>query len=159
MTARLSRDMAEDVVSSVVDVLGERAGEAAWHGGCLALAELARRGYLLPSALPRVVPLLLAALVYDRRHGRCSVGRQVRDAACYLCWALARAYDPPDLAPHVARIAPSLLTVAIFDREINVRRAASAAFQVAFLHALPYLFQLFAGLGECRTTRHFPTWH
>ena len=52
-----------------------------------------------------------------------------RDAACYVCWAFARAYDPGVLAPHVASIANGLLIVACFDREVNCRRAASAAFQ------------------------------
>ena len=52
-----------------------------------------------------------------------------RDAACYVCWAFARAYDPKVLQPHVASIASGLLIVSCFDREVNCRRAASAAFQ------------------------------
>ena len=36
---------------------------------CLALAELARRGLLLPSRLGSVVPVVLAALRYDVRRG------------------------------------------------------------------------------------------
>jgi hypothetical protein len=41
--------------------------DTAWHGGCLALAELARRGLLLPDTLPEVVPIVQKALAYDVR--------------------------------------------------------------------------------------------
>uniref|UniRef100_A0A8C5C847 Tubulin-specific chaperone D n=1 Tax=Gadus morhua TaxID=8049 RepID=A0A8C5C847_GADMO len=101
----------------------------AWHGGCLALAELGRRGLLLPSRLANVVPLILKALTYDEKRGACSVGSNVRDAACYVCWAFARAYEPPELTPFVSQIASALLITTVFDRSVNCRRAASAAFQ------------------------------
>ena len=50
--------------------------DTAWHGGCLALAELARRGLLLPGRLPELAPLMASALHYDLRRGahRCSPG-------------------------------------------------------------------------------------
>ena len=51
------------------------------------------------------------ALKYDVRRGAHSVGAHVRDAACYLCWAFARAYAPEVMAPYVAQLAPGLLTV------------------------------------------------
>lgn len=100
-----------------------------YSGACLAVAELAKRGLLLPYRLEHLVPLLLKALVYDEMKGYMSVGQNIRDSACYVCWAFARAYDPKDLQPFVKRIATGLLIVTVFDREINCRRAASAAFQ------------------------------
>lgn len=52
-----------------------------------------------------VVKVVLKALVYDELRGNFSVGAHVRDSACYVCWSLARAYDPEDIAPHVTDIA------------------------------------------------------
>ena len=90
-----------------------------------------------------MVPSILEALVYDQRRGNFSVGSHIRDSACYVCWAFARsvsfsritlimmtrAYEPAVLAPYVQQIASALLTTSVFDREVNCRRAASAAFQ------------------------------
>jgi len=84
---------------------------------------------LLPQRLPEVIPAILKALVYDEKRGVCSVGAHVRDSACYVCWSFARAYEPGDLLPYVDELAGHLLIVTVFDREVNVRRAASAAFQ------------------------------
>ena len=53
----------------------------------------------------------------------------MRDAASYVLWSLARAHDPKALAPHASDLANRLVTVALFDREVHIRRAASAAFQ------------------------------
>jgi hypothetical protein len=94
------------------------------------VAELARRGLLLPARLPATVPLVLNALNYDVRRGAHSVGTHVRDAACFVCWAFARAYAPDVMRPYVLSLAQGMLTCAVFDRELNCRRAASAAFQV-----------------------------
>ena len=48
MTGRLPRDLADDVVGSLLGLFSLRESDAAWHGGCLAMAELGRRGLLLP---------------------------------------------------------------------------------------------------------------
>lgn len=90
---------------ALLGVFSRLEGHAAWHGGCLALAELARRGLLLPSRLEDVIPHILSALIYEERSGDCSLGSNVRDAACYVCWAFARAYDPDELSNHVISIA------------------------------------------------------
>ncbi|KAM8945027.1 tubulin-specific chaperone D isoform 1-T1 [Lycaon pictus] len=129
MAARLPRELADDVVGSVLDCFSFQETDNAWHGGCLALAELGRRGLLLPSRLADVVPVILKALTYEEKRGSCSVGTNVRDAACYVCWAFARAYEPRELQPFVAAISSALVIATVFDRNINCRRAASAAFQ------------------------------
>lgn len=129
LTGRLPKELADEVVGSVLDCFSFQETDNAWHGGCLALAELGRRGLLLPSRLPDVVPVIIKGLSYDEKRGACSVGSNVRDSACYVCWAFARAYDPLELSPFVNQIASALVIAAIFDRDINCRRAASAAFQ------------------------------
>eukprot|EP00887_Chlorella_sp_A99_P001994 scaffold18.g1994.t1 len=130
LTMRLPKDLADDVVAAVLEgFFAPSASDTAWHGGCLAVAELASRGLLLPERLPEVAPLVVQALEYDVRRGPCSVGANVRDAAAYVCWALARAYSPAALGPTVHALAPALITCACYDREVNCRRAAAAAFQ------------------------------
>jgi hypothetical protein len=58
-------------------------------------------------------------------------GHRVRDAACYLCWSLCRTYAAAWLQRPVfaERLLPVMVAVAVFDREIQCRRAAAAAFQ------------------------------
>ncbi|THD25262.1 Tubulin-specific chaperone D [Fasciola hepatica] len=129
MCGRLSRSMVNDVLSAILLLCTRLEPFTAWHGACLALAELGRRSLLLPSKLPEVMPVILRALFYDERSGDHSYGSNVRDAACYVCWAFARAYQAADLAPYVTQVAQSLVLVSLFDREVNVRRAAAAAFQ------------------------------
>ncbi|XP_060071725.1 tubulin-specific chaperone D-like [Ylistrum balloti] len=129
VTGRLPRELADEVVGSVLELFSLQETDGAWHGGCLALAELGRRGLLLPERLPDVVPVVLKSLEYDDKRGFFSVGAHVRDAACYVCWAFARAYEPQEITPHVNKIATALVKASIYDREVNVRRAAAAAFQ------------------------------
>ena len=52
-----------------------------------------------------VVPVVLKALSYDEMKGMHSVGSHVRDAACYVSWAFARAYEPEEIKPYVNEIA------------------------------------------------------
>jgi len=131
VTGRLPKDFADDVIASILEEFFTPAtSDTSWHGGCLAIAELARRGLLLPGRLsPEVVPILERSLEYDVRRGHSSVGAHVRDAAAYVCWALARAYTPDTLQDAALKLAPALITLALYDKEVNCRRAAAAAFQ------------------------------
>lgn len=56
-------------MGSVIELFSPSESDTAWHGGCLALAELARRGLLLPTRLQHVAPLVAEALQYDVRRG------------------------------------------------------------------------------------------
>jgi len=129
ITGRLPKDFADDVLEHLLENFTTTESECAWHGSCLALAELGRRGLLLPERLHQVVPVLIKALLYEERRGASSVGSNVRDAGCYLAWAFARAYEPEALNKYIQKIAQALLITAVFDREGHCRRAASAAFQ------------------------------
>ncbi|CAG9461750.1 unnamed protein product [Pedinophyceae sp. YPF-701] len=129
LTGRLPRALGDEVATAAMELMSPAEGDSAWHGACLALAELARRGLLLPARLPDVAPLVCAALAYDVRRGACSVGAHVRDAAAYVCWAFARAYSERELRPLVEAVAPAMLSTACYDREVMCRRAAAAAFQ------------------------------
>ncbi|GMT00079.1 hypothetical protein PENTCL1PPCAC_22253 [Pristionchus entomophagus] len=130
IAARLPEDFAAVVVNALLTNNFHRLqGNSSWHGGCLCLAELSRRGCLLPSLLPRAFTIVKQALFFQEPTGRFALGVNVRDAACYVVWAWARAYEASELASHVEEIAASLMCVALFDREVRIRRAASAAFQ------------------------------
>lgn len=118
-------------------MLSPEENDNAWHGGCLALAELGiklyiylkyrnifhyflgRRGLLLSENLPHVVSAVIKALVYDEPKGYTSVGSHIRDAACYVCWSFARAFSTNDIQPYVEDIAGALLAVACYDREVK----------------------------------------
>ncbi|TPP45001.1 Tubulin folding cofactor D C terminal family protein [Leishmania donovani] len=126
---RLPAVFAEEVMGEVLKVFRNAYSDAHWHGGLLTIAELCRRGLVGTALLSKVVPLVAEGLAYDLSRGTYSVGAHVRDAACYTCWSVARAYDAEDLVIHVRQLSVALVVTALFDREVNVRRAAAAAFQ------------------------------
>ena len=131
VTERLPEQCALDVLDAVLEYFDNPELDNCWHGACLALAEMARKGLLLPSSLPSAVPQIIKAIQYDMRRGNTSVGSNVRDAACYAFWAFARSYSPAVLRDHLDKLAEAVILTSLFDREVNCRRAASAAFQEA----------------------------
>jgi tubulin-specific chaperone D len=129
ITSRLPSICAEDVLDAIMSLFDNMERDNDWHGACLALAEMARRGLLLPHRLNEVVVKIVEAIHYDIPRRQTSIGAHVRDAACYTYWALARAYSPETLRPFVPQLGESIVVAFLFDREVNCRRAANAAFQ------------------------------
>ncbi|KAL4251881.1 Tubulin-folding cofactor D [Abortiporus biennis] len=103
--------------------------EGTWHGASLACAEISRRGLIPDSKLTELLGWMTKALYFDIRQGAHSIGSNVRDAACYVLWSLARAQSIEALSSHANELAGHLVTISLFDREVHIRRAASAAFQ------------------------------
>eukprot|EP01031_Cornospumella_fuschlensis_P039379 gene39379-47934_t len=129
ITMRLTKALAADVLQAVLSLFEDASADMNWHGGCLAIAELSRRGLLLPEQLGPVVEVINQGMRFDLLRGQHSVGAHVRDAACYVCWAFARAYTSTDLASFGNSLFENMLVTSLFDREVNCRRAASAALQ------------------------------
>ena len=121
----------EDILDAVLERFDDYNDDRSWHGACLTLAEMARRGLILPARFVDVIPQLVRAIGYDLRKGTSSVGAHVRDSACYTYWAFARAYSSESMKPYINVLNRAIVIVSLFDREVNCRRAASAAFQEA----------------------------
>ena len=71
MTERLPAVCADDVLDVIRTLCEDHENDNAWHGACLMLAELARRGFYYQ----------------DDLQGQHSLGSHVRDAVCYTCLA------------------------------------------------------------------------
>ena len=131
LAAKLDAEFADQLLDSILErnLSDVATGEDAWHGGCLAVAELTRRELIASRRVDDLVHMVRGGLEYDVRRGYTSVGTNVRDAAAYVCWALARTQSRDDMAAALHTLAPVLMTTACYDREVNCRRAAAAAFQ------------------------------
>lgn len=131
---RVSSKLPSSFLSQVIEWILEQmnsalATENSWHGGCLALAELTRRDLIPRCKVSDTIPVVEKGLEFEIRRGYTSVGSNVRDAAAYVCWALARTQSKEEIRGAVLTLAPILMTTACYDREVNCRRAAAAAFQ------------------------------
>ena len=120
IAGRLTLDLANIIVEKIHELFEKNSNQSslqadALQGGCLALAELSRRGLLLPNKIGEFVPYLEKALVLDINLGNHSEGAHVRDAACYVVWAFARAYSPDIMKPFVSVLSTNLILVSLFD--------------------------------------------
>ena len=109
-----------------------------WHGVILTLSQLIYRKAISKVDVFRVVVKLLPALQFEQRSNLgISIGTNVRDAACFGLWSLARRFTTSELKVmpssegynRIQSIANSLIAAAILDPVGNIRRGASAALQ------------------------------
>lgn len=118
-----------------------------WHGLMLTLSHLLYRRSPPAANLANIIRALLLGLSFERRNPTGgSSGTNVRDAACFGIWALARRYSTQELLavppesiqgneypgtkPSVLQIlATDLVVTASLDPAGNIRRGSSAALQ------------------------------
>ncbi|KFY20177.1 hypothetical protein V491_03928, partial [Pseudogymnoascus sp. VKM F-3775] len=164
ITLKLAPDLASQVVSAVLDSLttnvlwttlpdGTKAQDLSavnpqeWHGLILTLSHLLYRKSPPPDSLALILHALLTGLTFERRStSGSSIGTNVRDAACFGIWALARRYTTRELqdvttsevgaaTAHggeksiIQILATELVVAASYDSAGNIRRGASAALQ------------------------------
>lgn len=126
---RLPYSFAKEAIDFTLNAFNEVDDYNFIHGASLCLAEFTLRGSLLPSVLLEAMPLIMNALIYDVQLGSHTVAENVRDSGCFVCWAIARSYDGAHIENVCLELAQQLVNVFLFDRSVNVRRSASAAFQ------------------------------
>lgn len=155
----LEPEMAHEVTQALLDSFKEdmpRSALAAdftianplkWHGLTLALSHILFKRSASPAQLPDILNALVSALQFQKRTATGStLGTNVRDAANFGIWSLARRYTTTELLPVKAEIlqssslngsdmsvvqllATQLVLSACLDPAGNIRRGSSAAFQ------------------------------
>ncbi|KAK0701855.1 tubulin folding cofactor D C terminal-domain-containing protein [Lasiosphaeria miniovina] len=162
ITLKLDADMASQVVEAVLDSLNRNVlrvkgdptkknlsavNPLEWHGLMLTLAHLLYRRSPPAETLSDIVHALLLGLSFEMRSASGgSMGTNVRDAACFGIWALARRYTTKELlavpttsasvagahnpqASILQILATELAVAASLDSAGNIRRGSSAALQ------------------------------
>lgn len=171
ITLKLPKEMASQVVAAVLLALEEHVRVASqasdsnssiwqppkkdltsvdsleWHGLMLTLSYLLYRRSPPPESLGKIVQALLLGLSFEQRSATgVSVGANVRDAACFGVWALARRYSTEEIlavnhelleGEHhgndngsiLQTLATHLVVTACLDPAGNIRRGSSAALQ------------------------------
>ena len=111
-----------------------------WHGLVLTLAQFVYHGSLPIDYLKPAMNSFRCALRFEQRSSLgASVGTNVRDAACFGLWSVARSYTTDqlrytgrhgmELHEELQDMATDLLVAATLDPSGNIRRGASAALQ------------------------------
>jgi tubulin-specific chaperone D len=171
ITLKLPKEMASQVVAAVLQALREhvRVSNQApdsvlsssqplkkdlssvdpleWHGLMLTLSHLLYRRSPPPDSLGDILQALLHGLSFEQRSATgVSVGANVRDAACFGVWAVARRYSTDELlavnhdllkgeqretsrSSVLQLLATHLVVTACLDPAGNIRRGSSAALQ------------------------------
>lgn len=178
ITLKLPEDMASQVVEAVLEALKQNVrwvknqsdpslppardlssvDPLEWHGLMLTLSHLLYRRSPPPGSLRDIIQALLRGLAFEQRSASGgSIGSNVRDAACFGIWALARRYTTEELlavptgavveadttkvtdsgdtksqdtnTSVLQAIATQLVVTAALDPAGNIRRGSSAALQ------------------------------
>ncbi|KAK3352389.1 tubulin folding cofactor D C terminal-domain-containing protein [Lasiosphaeria hispida] len=167
ITLKLDAEMASQVVEAVLESLSKNilwaknprdpaappakdlsaVDPLEWHGLMLTLSHLLYRRSPPAENLSDIIQALVTGLSFERRNAAGgSIGTNVRDAACFGIWALARRYSTQELLavrtpstlltkyhnPDVSVlqvIATELIVAASLDPAGNIRRGSSAALQ------------------------------
>lgn len=159
ITGKVAPEMGEEIVEAVLGSLNEdvfvqkgtrniqSVNPLRWHGLTLTLAQMLFRRSPSPAQLPSILSALFLALDFEQRSAAgSSVGGNVRDAANFGLWSLARRYttkeleevdprnvegrDPRNASYSMLQLtACHLLSAACLDPVGNVRRGSSAALQ------------------------------
>ena len=168
VTLKLDPDMASQVIDAVLESLNRnvlwikhptdtkapRARDLTsvdpleWHGLMLTLSHLLYRRSPPAENLSDIIYALLLGLSFERRSASGGwTGANVRDAACFGIWALARRYTTKEILSVPARsisaataaipggvsilqiVATELVVTACLDPSGNIRRGSSAALQ------------------------------
>lgn len=164
VTLKLDPDMASQVVEAVLESLNRNVlwtrptqgkptrdlssvNNLEWHGLMLTLSHLLYRRSPPAGQLSDIVHALLLGLSFEQRSmSGGSIGSNVRDAACFGIWAIARRYSTDELlaipthSVFAAKAHPTtssilqvlgteLVVTASLDPAGNIRRGASAALQ------------------------------
>lgn len=135
------KTLQQQVIDALLDVLNEniikdgtgkkildQVSHFSWQGIMLCIAELLRRHILDSNNLSQLLPYLRQGLRFEQKQLTYAVGSNVRDAACYVCWSLFRTYKDTE-KQFIRPIFQDLVSLSCLDREVNIRRAASAALQ------------------------------
>ena len=144
---QLDQEMADEIVGAVIGSLNEdvlledgvksyaAVNALSWHGLTMALSHMLFRRIPSPTQLLQILDALYLALTFEQRSssGHC-IGGNVRDAANFGLWSLARRYVTSELLEDgshevLQRTARHLVCAACLDPVGNVRRGSSAALQ------------------------------
>ncbi|KAE9981599.1 hypothetical protein EG328_011538 [Venturia inaequalis] len=159
VTLKLDSNMAAEIVEAILDSLNEdvllessrrdlsAVNPLRWHGLTLTLGHLLYRRAVSTQQLPQILNALLLALTFEQRSATgAAIGTNVRDAANFGIWAIARRYTTDELQKvELADISAvqnskfnisitqmlviELIQCACLDPAGNIRRGSSAVLQ------------------------------
>lgn len=100
-----------------------------WHGMCMYISEMIRASLVTDSALDKIVDIVQECIFFYYRSSDIEVGMQVREAACCVIWCIATTFSGDTLERVAKKVLGPLLSAAILDAEVTVRRASVTTLQ------------------------------